>query len=324
MNVSEMSAPQQTMLIKNYNSCFKQLNHTTEPDLTQILSIVNDWAPKTDLICLYVRWAKKLKANFHLDSIATLLTVAKQCGYPALQFLDMKTLQVAPRNQQKRRSAGPYGVSFSFVSTDEQKSNFIQQFIGFLVTLQLLESSVVGSRAVNGKVGMRNSGPRTPSQILLLTGDGNDGNKTAVLGVPTTEFHKEQSLICRVWSDIHHRWIALRVVEYLMDATGFERDDLAALQYSFQMNAEASRSRFDWLDPYAFVTLISSPSTLTRQIWLTFGKMRDVSIIVALLIYEVCTSRVVKPSTRRWWSPSVNSRSLPALSFTVVKATTDG
>jgi hypothetical protein len=50
MNVTDMSEPEQTSLIKKYNSCYRRLNDDTEPDLTQILAIVNDWAPKTDLI----------------------------------------------------------------------------------------------------------------------------------------------------------------------------------------------------------------------------------------------------------------------------------
>jgi hypothetical protein len=86
MNFTDMSEPEQTSLIQKYNSCYQRLNDKTEPDLSQILAIVNEWSPKTDLICLYVRWARKLKSNFHLDSIATLLTVAKQCGYSALEF----------------------------------------------------------------------------------------------------------------------------------------------------------------------------------------------------------------------------------------------
>jgi hypothetical protein len=89
MNVSDMFLQEQTTLIKNYNLCHQRLNNDTEPDLEQILGIVSDWwAPKTDLICLYVRWAKKLRSNFHLDSIATLLTLSKQCDYLAYVLLE--------------------------------------------------------------------------------------------------------------------------------------------------------------------------------------------------------------------------------------------
>jgi hypothetical protein len=278
MNVTNMSKLEQTLLIRKYNTCFKRINYEkgvngqSEPDLKQILGIVKDWAPKTDLICLYVRWAKKLKSNFHLDSIATLLTVAKQCGYSPLEFLNVKTLQVLPR-RGKKMTAGRYGVSFSFVKTRNEKENFTHQFTGFLVTLSLLESSVVGSRAVNGKVGMRQSQPRTPSQMFLPTGDGNE--KTVVQGIPTTEFHKGSSLYHRVWSDIHHRWIALRVIQHLSKETGVLLDDPAALQYSFQMNAEAGRVRFDWLDSIVGICLrfpnansIASNKTELAKLWL--------------------------------------------------------
>ena len=245
MNVTDMSEPEQTSLIKKYNSCYRRLNDDTEPDLAQILSIVKDWAPKTDLILLYVRWARKLKSNFHLDSIATLLTVAKQCGYSALEFLNIVTLQVTPP-RGKKKQVGRYGVSFTLVNVKKENENFTRQFTGFLVTLGLLESSIVGSRALNAKVGMRQRTARTPSAMLLPTGDGN--KKTTIQGVHTTEFHTNPALSKRVWSDIHHRWLALRVIQHLALKTNVTMEDQAALEYSFQMNAEAGRVRFDWLE----------------------------------------------------------------------------
>jgi hypothetical protein len=155
-----------------------------------------------------------------------------------------------------------------------EKDNFTHQFTGFLVTLRLLESSVVGSRAVNGKVGMRQSGPRLPSKMLLTTGD--DEEKTVVTGTPNTEFHQQASLCRRVWSNIHHRWLALRVIQYLSKETIAQpMEDQAALQYSFQMNAEAGRGRFDWLDSIVGVCLrfpssksITSNKTDLAKVWL--------------------------------------------------------
>jgi hypothetical protein len=280
MNVSDLSEAEQTLLINNYNYCYRRLNSNkkrinseTEPDLKQILGIVNDWAPKTDLICLYVRWARKLPAHFHLDSIATLLTVAKQCGYSVLGFLNIKSLRVSPR-RGKKVLAGRYGVSFSFTSTNKEKDNFTHQFTGFLVTLRLLEASVVGSRAVNGKVGMRQSAPRLPSKMLVTTGE--DNEKTVVNGTPNTEFHQQASLCRRVWTNIYHRWLALRVIQYLsMETSAQQMEDQAALQYSFQMNAEAGRGRFDWLDSIVGVCLrfpssksITSNKTELAKLWL--------------------------------------------------------
>jgi hypothetical protein len=252
MNFTDMSESDQITLIEKYNLCYQRLNDKTEPDLTQILGIVNEWSPKTDLICLYVRWARKLRSNFHLDSIATLLTVAKQCHYSAVEFLNITTLQVTPPHKKKTH-VGRYGVSFFFVSTKKQKENFTRQFTGFLVTLRLLESSIVGSRAFTGKVKMRQSSARNPSPLLLPTGDGN--KKTVVQGVATTEFHMPLSLARRVWSDIHHRWVAVRVIQHLAMLASFLMQDQAALDYSFQMNAEAGRVRFDWLDSIVGVCL---------------------------------------------------------------------
>ena len=71
----------------------------TQEELTQL---IKTWEPQRDIICLYVRWARQLRRNFNLDSIATLLCLSRQCGYTPVDFLrKVKTLSVH-RNQFRR------------------------------------------------------------------------------------------------------------------------------------------------------------------------------------------------------------------------------
>ena len=84
MGVQDCSAEAQTEMIRKFNSSVKKLqpnNGHEPPMLDLVLQVMKEWSPKTDLVCLYVRWAKKGKSNFHFDSMSTLLTVANQCGY---------------------------------------------------------------------------------------------------------------------------------------------------------------------------------------------------------------------------------------------------
>ena len=103
-----------------------------------------------------------------------------------------------------------------------------------------------------------------------------DNEKTVVNGTASTEFHQPTSLRRRVWSNINHRWLAFRVIQYLSKETSAEpMEDQAALQYSFQMNAEAGRGRYDWLDSIVGVCLrfssfksITSNKTELAKVWL--------------------------------------------------------
>ena len=90
----------------------KEHNADDETFLTQeeLIKLVRAWEPQRDIICLYVRWARQLRRNFNLDSIATLLCLCRQSGYTPVDFLrKVKTLSV--RKKQK----AVYGVTFHFI-----------------------------------------------------------------------------------------------------------------------------------------------------------------------------------------------------------------
>jgi hypothetical protein len=53
----------------------------------ELVQLVRTWEPKRDIMCLYVRWARQLRRNFNLDSIATLLCLSRQCNYTPVDFL---------------------------------------------------------------------------------------------------------------------------------------------------------------------------------------------------------------------------------------------
>jgi hypothetical protein len=154
------------------------------------------WTPKTDLIKLHVRWARKSPQNFHLDSLSTLLTVSNQVDYlPHLFLLKAKTLVVFPRSS--RFSYGKFGVRFEFKtvsSKDVDSEKISRQFAGLALTLSMLQSAVIGRRGTIGKVGMRQSAARTPSLISFVNNDDSEETPRGFLGIPLMEFHKESSL----------------------------------------------------------------------------------------------------------------------------------
>jgi hypothetical protein len=90
MGVQQCSAAVQTEMIRKYNSSVAKLNPKNgqvSPMLEEVLQMMKEWSPKTDLITLHVRWAKKSKHNFHFDSMSTLLVVSNQCSLHPLVFL---------------------------------------------------------------------------------------------------------------------------------------------------------------------------------------------------------------------------------------------
>jgi len=130
----------------------------------ELVGLIRQWQPQRDIICLYVRWGRQLRRNFNLDSIATLLSLSRQCGYKPFDFLPrVKTLSIHPY------AKASYGVTFHFAiasnrkDVDEEKLN--KEFLGLSVTLALLQEQVTESPSILGKTGMRQSGPRTAKRI---------------------------------------------------------------------------------------------------------------------------------------------------------------
>jgi hypothetical protein len=230
-----------------YNQCRELLAKISDKEqvlsMEEILQIVQDWKPKQEILCLYVRIARKLPANFHLDSISTLLCISKQCGYNPVNFLTKtKCLQIAP-------SGGRYGFSFTFktVSNKTIDGNTLdRKFVGLSLTLTLLEQSVSNSCGVISRDGMRSGVPREPvSKELDLGGSSKISFKT----MPSNEFHKRSSLINRLWLAINHRWMSYHLVEQLFVCKEnlCEKEDI--LVYSFMMHASCGKSRYQFLDP---------------------------------------------------------------------------
>ncbi len=177
--------------------------------MDEIMQIVRDWKPKQEILCLYVRIARKLPANFHLDSISTLLCISKQCGYNPVNFLTKtKCLQISP-------SGSKYGFSFMFKTISNKSidgTTLDRKFVGLSLTLTLLEQSVASSCGVIARDGMRSSAPCKPINKKLDIGN---SSTVSYNTMPSNEFHKRTSLINRLWLAINHRWMAYHLVEQL-------------------------------------------------------------------------------------------------------------
>lgn len=256
MGIEECSVAAQTEMIRKYNSSVAKLipkNGHNPPMLEEVLQVMKEWSPKTDLICLHVRWAKKSKRNFHLDSISTLLTVSNQCGYHPLAFLiKAKTLVVHPRTQTMER--GKFGVKFSLITRNSKKENvdeekISRQFAGLALTLAMLQSTAVGCRGNIGQVGMRQKEARTSSLISLPNQNDLDKPPIDIHGIPLLEFHKDCSFHNRLWRNIGHRWMAFRLVEHLFKPHIKPWNQQDALNYTFRMHAGSGGSRYDFLNP---------------------------------------------------------------------------
>jgi len=69
---------QSEAILKKFQWAIKRVTNehgsSDNATLTQeeLVKLIHAWEPKRDIICLYVRWARQLRRNFNLDSIATL------------------------------------------------------------------------------------------------------------------------------------------------------------------------------------------------------------------------------------------------------------
>ena len=241
-------------ILNKYKHLIQQARESTSdisPTTDELLAIIRQWEPKRDIICLYVRWARQLPKNFALDSIATLLCLADQCNYTPLNFLKkVKTLNVS-------RSTTRYGISFSFdLNPTKDGDALSRQFLGLSVTLALLQANITNSNGILGKNKMRSKTPRSNQAMTVGLGETNEDQATFD-ATPQIEFHTGQAVTNRMWRCIIHRWISLYILEHLFRGQGpssyWNHQD--ALVYSFQMFANAGRSRYDYLAPLAGLCL---------------------------------------------------------------------
>ena len=107
--------------------------------IDKIKKTLADLQPMQDVIYLYVRFARQLPSNFHVDSICSLLCIARQCNYKPYVFLTkVKTLEV-------RKTDGNFGISFWFYTRRTMDVDGVlldQKFLGLKLTLRLLQSTV--------------------------------------------------------------------------------------------------------------------------------------------------------------------------------------
>ena len=85
---STISTSEKHSIYKQFEEVLAKISDKEQVlSMEEVLQIIQDWKPKQEILCLYVRIARKLPANFHLDSISTLLCISKQCGYTPVNFL---------------------------------------------------------------------------------------------------------------------------------------------------------------------------------------------------------------------------------------------
>ena len=255
-NVSGLSLSDQRSqeILKKFHWAIKRVanEHGTSDDSTltqdELIKLIRAWEPQRDIICLYVRWARQLRRNFNLDSIATLLCLSRQCDYTPVDFLrKVKTVYVH-KNQK-----AAYGITFHFETPHRQdidRERLNKEFLGLSVTLSLLREQVTVSSSILGKTGMRQAGPRTAYAMGIPIDGGNNTKQCAtVMAHPTIEFHTQHSLLNRIWKSVNHRWLALYLTEHLFRETNVPWSYQSALVFSFQMMAPCGPGRFEFLSP---------------------------------------------------------------------------
>ena len=265
-----ISQAERQAIVKEYNRVMgkilgKRRALDEEVGLAEIEKTIRELKPKEDIICLYVRFARQLPSNFHIDSMATVLCVAKQCNYPPYKFLnEVQTLLIC-------HSTCGYKLSFWFKPGKDEKQ-IENKFLGLSLTLKLLEATISKSCANLGKVGMRQRGSRAPMEMQVPIGS--KEMLQSKLKAPI-EFHKQKSLQARLWQGINHRWLAFSLVELL-----FKHDDLYSWTvkqcfiFSVQIFAPCGPSRYDFLDPIAGFCMrftnqeeINANRNLLQKIW---------------------------------------------------------
>jgi len=171
----------------------------------ELILLIRNWEPQRDIVCLYVRWARQLKRNFNLDSIATLLCLSRQCAYTPVDFLrKVKTLSVHKNLQ------AAYGITFHFDTPnrkDVNRERLNKEFLGLSVTLSLLQEQVTDLPSILGKTGMRHSGPRKTYPVNIPIEE-NNKEHAKIVTHPNMEFHTQSSLLNRIWISVNHRWLA--------------------------------------------------------------------------------------------------------------------
>jgi hypothetical protein len=291
IGTNELTEKHTKEVLKKFDGAIKRVvnehgtgdNESSRLTQEELIQLVKTWEPQRDIICLYVRWARQLRRNFNLDSIATLLCLSRQCGYTPIDFLrKVKTLAI-----HKNKKAA-YGLTFHFDipnRKDIDRERLNKEFLGLSVTLALLQEQITNSPSILGKTGMRQRRPRTSYSMDIPFQDNGTTQNASVVSHPTMEFHTQSSLLNRIWQSINHRWLALFMMEHLFREIEAPWSYPDALVYTFQAMAPCGPGRFEFLSPLVgyclrFVTQESIEAKRSRlqPIWndaslfLSYGK----------------------------------------------------
>ena len=221
----------------------------TEAELTELIC---HWESQRDILCLYVRWARQVRHNFNLDSIATLVCLSRQCGYTPVDFLrKVKTLSI-----HKYQNAD-YGATFRFDlpkrNKDIHEERIRKEFFSLSVTLTLLQEQV---------------------STIPMDLDKDTQQALLVPSPPSPQLHTQASLEKRIWNSINHRWLALYLLEHIFREVGQPWSYSDAMIYSFQMMGPCGPGRYEFLSPLVGYCLrfptedsMQSRRPKLREIW---------------------------------------------------------
>jgi hypothetical protein len=275
-----ISAIDADLILRDYNYARKLMKQQNEsiipstPSVEYMIGLINEWKPKSEIICMYVRWSKRLRRNFHLDSVSTLLCVSKQCDYKPHVFLKkVKTLTVC-------QSTTTYGINFKFGTsrnTGTEGTKLNNQFLGLSITLRLLQRGIVSNCGTMGSIGLKThkKGKTEFNDDVYLSQDIMQHNQTAVASKPTSRFHTNTGLIGRIWLAIEHRWISIQVVEMLFESQlAYALNEQESLAVSFQIHSASGPTRYDFLDPligvclrFRLTSIINNHKTTLQSVW---------------------------------------------------------
>ena len=216
-----------------------------DPTVESMSQLVHQWSPNLHVVCMYARWSKKIRCNYHLDTINTLLCVAEHTKYSPYELLSkVVSIQIA-------QSRKVFGLSFLFHFlniVDIDKEQLKLQFTSLAVTLRVLETSVVSS--ISGSPGKQKNSSRLPTVKTIET---------------------------RMWTSLEHRWLSFKMVEVLFEEWLLkQKDEQVALHFSFRIHEAAGLSRFDFLNPlvgicfrYRNIEIILNLKDELKNVWET-------------------------------------------------------
>jgi hypothetical protein len=226
-----VNSNEQRKLVEDFKKIMTKFNcdDSEIKGVEEIKKTLDDLRPMNDVVYLYVRFARQQPTwNFNMDSLCSLLCLAKQCDYKPYLFLTkVKSLEI-------RNNRCKYGVSFSFVTRNSKDVDGVfleKRFLGLKYTLDLLQETFSKTESILEKAN---------HQMTKST-------------IPPT---KRSSLYSKLWLGIRHRWLAYHMVDHLFSMnTVSTLTNQAIFVLSIQLFAPCGRSRYDFLNPLVGVCL---------------------------------------------------------------------